>query len=59
MSAAIAAISKLATVPAENSGWPSKVSSTAHVTVLHALVLVKPQLNFDTDVADSLPLRLR
>jgi hypothetical protein len=41
-------------VPAENSVWPSKVSSNAHVTILHGLVIVKPQLNFDTDVADSL-----
>ena len=47
------------TVPTENSGWPSKVSSTSQVTMLHALVLLKPQLNFDTDVADSLAPRLR
>ena len=46
-------------VPAENSGWPLKVSSTAHVTMLHALVLVKPQLDFNADVADSLAPRLR
>jgi len=46
-------------VPTENSGWPSKVSSTSQVTMLHALVLLKPQLNFDTDVADSLAPRLR
>ena len=46
-------------VPTENSGWPSKVSFTSQVTMLHALVLLKPQLNFDTDVADSLAPRLR
>jgi hypothetical protein len=46
------------TVPAENSGWPSKVSSSAHVRMLHAPVL-GPQLNFDTDLADSLAPRLR
>jgi hypothetical protein len=46
-------------VPTENSGGPSKVSSTSQVTMLHALVLLKPQLNFDTDVADSLAPRLR
>jgi len=34
----------------ENSGWPSKVSCISQVTMLHALVLLKPQLNFDTDV---------
>jgi hypothetical protein len=46
-------------VPTENSGWPSKVSSTSQVTMLHALVLLKPQLNFDTDVADSLAVLRR
>jgi hypothetical protein len=47
-------ISRAEHVPAENSVRPSKVSSNAHVTMLHALVIVKPQLNFDADVADSL-----
>jgi hypothetical protein len=50
------AIVKPETVPTENS---SKVSSTSQVTMLHALVLLKPQINFDTDVADSLAPRLR
>jgi hypothetical protein len=45
-------------VAAENSVWPGNCPPNAHVTMLRALVIVKPLPNFATDVTDvtdSLP----